>query len=155
MSFLCNNLVHDIGTRFLEKLIKFSLKKSYVHRCNLRPEQLQSWNFMGNQNRTEVYILAQKRQLLTPPLSENDNLSPSCDTTDSHRDLFALILLFFAFMLHFYISSSLFLSPFFLFTLDLATYSSPVHIFSPKWHWLMSLGGRGIFQFTDHWSRKK
>ncbi len=76
---------------------------------------------------------------------------------DSYLGLFALIFLYFAFILTFYFPFSLFLTPFFLFIPFLPfsftfspIFSFPFHIFSPKWHQLIfSPGGRIIFQYID------
>ncbi len=80
--------------------------------------------------------------------------SPSHSTLffDSHCGLFALILPYFAIILPFFIPFSHFLSSFFLFLSSFFLFSflflpfslkfspffsSPFHIFSPKWHWLI------------------
>ncbi len=98
-----------------------------------------------------VYILVRKRY--SPPPSENDIFSPSRDMLffDSHRDLFALIFPYFAFILPFYFPFFIF-SP--LFFHIYPYFSSPPHIFSPKCHRLILFPharGKGIFQYIDPW----
>ncbi len=94
------------------------------------------------------YISVQKLYLFPPPFW-NWYFSPSCETSilDSHRGPFALILPYFAFILPFFSFSFPFLP--FSFTFS-PFFSSPFHIFPPKWHRLIfSPGGGGIFQYID------
>ncbi len=98
-----------------------------------------------------------------PPPSKNYIFCPSRDTSffDFHRGLFPLILPYFTFILPFYFLFSNFLSPFFLFLFPFFLFllhfplffSSPFHIFPPKWHRLIFFhpprGAGGIFQYID------
>ncbi len=104
------------------------------------------------------------KTIFIPPPSENDISSPSCDMLffDSHHGLFALIIPYFAFILPLYFpfynffplssfffplsSFFLYIFPFFLFLyfplfpfsfIFSIFFSSPFHIFSPKWHRLI------------------
>jgi hypothetical protein len=108
-----------------------------------------------------VYVSVRKRYLFPPPPFWKWYFFPPLGTSrffDSHHSLFALILPYFAFILPFNFPFSQFLSPFFIFLSPFFLFSfifspffsSPFHIFSPKWHWLIfppPQGGWGIFQY--------